>query len=148
MMLKHQAIIDAFKVKLQLILVASGYHTDAGLNVFCWRNTALQPEELPGIVFRDGVDSADEEFATTTGDQLYYKLPVKIDLICNDADTARQMIADCQKAINTDRTLGGLAHDIEYVGFGLISEDQDEKKIIGASGKIDIIYFTQKFKEE
>lgn len=147
-MLKHQSIIDAFKVKMQLIKTLGGYYTNAGNNVWCWRDTPLQDTETPGIVYRDGVDSPYEEFIKISGDIIYHKLPVEIDLVCNDAATARKLIADCQKAINTDRTLAGLTFDIEYGGFGLIAQEQNEKLISGAQGIVYIIYQTGKFKEE
>ena len=107
----RQEIVNAIRSRLSEILVANGYDTDLGLNVFEWKVTAFAVSELPGVCFRDTERSVTE----LTGGLRENRLTVEFILGAASgtatASTIRQAVADVVRCIDTDPTWGGLAWD-------------------------------------
>jgi hypothetical protein len=106
-----QRILDAIDARFKTILVANGYETDAGQNVF-WSRTESVPEtKLPAIVYRDTVNRPE------VGPGALYEntLTVQIDgfvMASTDSDAKillDKLRADIEKAIKVDDTWGDLA---------------------------------------
>jgi hypothetical protein len=106
----RQRILEAYKTRLQAILIASGYQTDAGQHIFMEEVPALGPDDSPiGIVILVGDDEP-----AHTGANLSIKLPVHIAAVApatqGDAWTQIEaVLADIKRSIEqVDRTFGGL----------------------------------------
>jgi len=105
-MSKRQKIMDEVDKVLRNIKKTKGYQTDAGYNVFAWRQDALQISELPAIVYSDRlIERRDGAIGS-------FRWVLRITLLCavaSGADTAKEMrklIEDVIKAIG----VGAEAH--------------------------------------
>ncbi len=104
----RQQIISAIDTRLKTILVANGYETNAGLNVFAWRDTALEAAELDAILYRDRTESR------TPGVGVYeFILPVEIQIVSTSASQVRKILADLEVAIFVDESWGEIALNTE-----------------------------------
>jgi hypothetical protein len=94
-MSKRQQIMDEVDKALKNIKKINGYQTDAGYNVFAWRDHELQMSELPAIVYYDRI-------INKRGDVINrQRWALRVDIYCyasNPADV-RMLIADVLKAI-------------------------------------------------
>lgn len=116
----RQQIMTAVAARLAGILVASGYETNLGENVFEWRDPSLQASELPALVYRDISDDRIEILDLMGADShTQMGLTCEIELHGSEGSTTpatlRSMIADVISAIGTDMTWGGLALFTEYL---------------------------------
>jgi hypothetical protein len=148
MSLKWKQNIDALETRLKTILTTGGYYTNAGNYVYVWRSTTFEVAEMPGLNIRDLNDAVREEFTGNPNLFVVHELNVEIDIITSSAVSLRQAIADVLKAINTDRTLGELADDIEYNSAAILTDEQNENIVKGGRISINIIYRTDKFEED
>jgi len=57
----EQNICTNLNTALLYISIAHGYSFDVGSNVFEWRDTDLNPNEVPGIIWRDYLNEIDEQ---------------------------------------------------------------------------------------
>jgi hypothetical protein len=143
----RQRIAAALDARLKGILVASGYETNLGRNVFAWRVPDLQEAELPAAIWRD--TDCDDSSATigTIGFHLH-SLKMEIDLREADGTSTpasiRALIADLQKAIGVDTTWGGLAIRTNPLSSAIVV-DQEEKIIGGANVTFTIDFYTRKW---
>ena len=141
----HQDIVDAFKTLLQTITVVNGYETNLGNNVYEWRPTALEENELPGLVFRDKPGKTDIAIG-----KHQHNLDVEIEIKVSGSTvsaTMRKCIADVIKCIGTQNTIGGtclsgLAEDIIYGDAPEIETDQANKYFGSILMKFTIIFLT------
>lgn len=98
-MSKRQTIIDELDAKLKAIQIDNGYITNAGDNVFVWREDELQPAEMPGIIYVDRLAGK------TDGVIGMFRWSLAVDLYCYAAqgkdtpESMRILIADVIKAI-------------------------------------------------
>ena len=139
MALKRQQIVDAIKTRLQGILIANGYATNLGNNIFEWRVTNLNSAEFPACVYRD-VSNAKQDGAIGS---FRWALNIEIQLVTDGETSAaeiRKLIADVYKAIGTDVRWGGLAVTTEQPESDEMDVEQHEKKQAGALIKLSIIY--------
>ena len=137
---KRQSIMNAVKTRLQSITVANGYDFNLGSNIYEWRTTALNDNELPGIVFRDT-----QNIKIEGGPVAYFRwgLNVEVEIITQGGTSItdiRKMLGDVYKAIKTDDTWGGLAITTEQPNSDEIQSEQQERKITGAAIRLQIIY--------
>jgi hypothetical protein len=99
------AVLDA---RLKSITTANGYETNAGNNVFAWRDTERKPmaaSELPCVLYRDREGVEEEE---TVGG-IDHTLNVEMELFAATAATLRQLRADAIRCIGTDLQFSTLA---------------------------------------
>ena len=110
-------ILDAIDTRFKAILVANGYETNAGQNVFYWRTQMVPENKLPAIVYR-GTTNRSEVGA---GALYENTLTVEIDGFVSastdlEADTLLDKLrADIEKAIKVDDMWGGLALTTEKI---------------------------------
>ena len=137
---KRQQIIDAVRTRLQSITVTNGYDFNLGNHVLEWRTTILNENEIPGIVFRDV-----QNIKIEGGPVAYFRwgLNIEIEVITQGGTSVtdiRKMLGDVYKAIGTDPKWGGLAILTEQPNNDEIQSEQQERKITGASIRLQIIY--------
>lgn len=143
-MSQRQNIVNALKSRLQSIMVAGGYSSNLGSNVYEWRVKPLENANMPAIVFRDvrnsRVDGAIGRFT--------WALSSEIQIITSGSTAAsdiRGMIADVYKAIGTDDKWGGLAITTEQPDSDEIDIEHTEKVYAGALIRLSILYATSKW---
>lgn len=146
-MSKWQTIINNIDARLRAIQISGGYQTNAGDNVFEWREDDLQPAELPGIVY---IDHPARKAEGAIG-SFRWSLVVKIYIYAaKGKDTPAEMrtlMADVLKAIGTGTNdlWGGQAQDTE------LTDDSDmfiesRGRVVGEGVLIlNIIYDTAKW---
>ena len=106
----RQQIINAIKTRLQLILLANGYRTNAGALVFVDRKTPQGKDDLPCLLVFDGTADASDNVINGRTD---YALNISIEAaVLGDTLAAdqREIVADVLQAIGVDDTFGGLAY--------------------------------------
>ena len=116
---RRDGIVVAIVTRLKGILVASGFQTDAGRNVFLWRTTPLGANEVPGCIVRDPDRRVTYEYSDTVRD---YELTLEAVGVGSpgNPDDLGALGDDIYKALlEGDRTFGGLVNDI--------TPDSDEK---------------------
>ena len=140
----REQVVQAFDTLLQTITTPT-YETDAGSNVYGWRDTPLEQSQLPALVWRDTADVTPETAAVDL-----HTLTVEVDCVVVKTTTVsamaqmRKLIADVVKVLGTDLTLGGLAHDIFEVAEE-VQVEHDGKKILTATKTFEIHYTTNHF---
>lgn len=140
----RQSIMTALDTRLKTIKTTAGYKTNAGNNVFDWLDRDLADTELDAIVYRDPAN----EILQETFNQINNRVRVEIEVKTKSASTTgaqvRKLIEDVYKAIGTDETFGGLAHEAQPVSENIDIQQAD--KIMGsATVVIDIYYMTTKW---
>lgn len=99
-MSKRQAIINELDTRLKQIKITNGYLTNAGDNVFAWRDSDLEILALPCIVYFDRLAGKRDDGAIGS-----FRWSLAIDIFCYGAvgkDTpalTRQLIADVLRAV-------------------------------------------------
>lgn len=135
----RQQIITALDTRLKTILTSGGYNTNAGKQVFEYREYNFEVDELPALIYRDedsqNIDSYEYH---------RHKLFIKIEAVVVGTTAAadiRKLIADVITAIGTDLTWGGLAEDTlpESEPINIVHES---RKVAGATIGITIDYRT------
>lgn len=149
--IKRQDILDHIVLALQAILTTGGYHTNLGSNVFLFRTSALNENELPAAVVRDVDQKKLAEYAGNPG-LIDWLMTVEIELFCMGAQgsdvLARQMMADVNKAVGIDMKFGGYAEYTTPVSDELKVEQGLKEKIVGgAFMRFQIVYRTVKWGE-
>jgi hypothetical protein len=145
-----QTIVTSWKTNMAKITVANGYHTTVA-TVTDWEPRRDDPAvHLPAIDIRDvseeitgqslgsdqgGTDAAAEE----------HTVRFEITLSMASTSTAiRQFIMDVRKAVRDNMTV---TYDIRYLGYDATVE-QEEKRIVGAVMRFDVVYSTALLGEE
>lgn len=141
---KRQDIIDAIETRMKTILVAGGYETNLGSNVFIWKATPFQSTEVPGVDVRD-VDDISE--AQTVGEEIH---TMPIECRCHVGTTAsmtdvRKITADINKAVGVDVTWSGLAEDTTQVQGGLADIEIGNEVNTIVVVKFSITYVTGRY---
>jgi hypothetical protein len=139
----RQQIVSAFKTRIQTIKISNGYETNIGNNIFEWKTTDFQESELPGADIRD----TGEEVEVRGGNHIYtltIELEAKI-TGATMATQARDIIADCMKAIGVDPRLGGLVQETKPVNNESLGFEQKDKKIGSLTMKFTLTYITRAF---
>lgn len=140
----RQDIIDALDTRLKAIKVSGGYKTNAGLHVFDWLDRDLADSELDAIVYRDRTSNLQMESFSAVVNMVRLEIEAKTKQASGTARRLREIIEDIYKAIGTDETFGGLAHETLPAGEEIDIQQQD--KIMGSAIiNIEIAYITQKW---
>lgn len=141
-MSKRQIIINELDAKLKAIKITNGYQTNAGNNVFAWREDELQPHELPGIVYLDRIAGKRE------GPIGSFRWSLAIDIYCyagagsNTPAEVRKLVADVLKAIGSADAgrWNGQAQNTELSDGSEMSIERRGKTAGEAVININIIY--------
>lgn len=142
-MSKRQTIINGLDAKLKAIKTANGYQTNAGNNVFAWREDELQTHELPGIVYLDRI--AGKRGGGSIGS---FRWALAVDIYCyagagsNTPAEVRKLVADVLKAIGVADTgrWNGQAQATELSDGSEMSIERRGKTAGEAVVNINIIY--------
>lgn len=144
----RQRLVEKVKARLQTILTAGGFRTNAGSYVTVWKPDSVVHDQanLPAINVRDVDDEVLD--ANATG-RLQRSLQFECDVVVAEGsdpadETARHVIADIQEAILVDETWDGLARLSRYLGDS-IAMDQKERKIGMAQVRFEIRYHQERF---
>lgn len=136
----RQHIIDDIKDRMESILTPGGYDTDAGQNVFEWREYPVNDDELPCIIIRDKDCPVNQDTNFSHENRLEIEFGIK----ASSSEEVRQIFGDIYTAIGTDLTWNGFAYDTEPVGED-IQMEHESKIVADASLKIIICFRTQKW---
>lgn len=139
----RQRIMDVVETRMGTILTSNGYKTNAGQNVYVWREEGIAPAKRPAIEIRD-VDV--EKFNDTIG-EVENHLTVQISISTAESasamDQLRDIASDVVKAVGTDVNWSALAQDTE-----LIAEPTDIEKLtqkaLAATLSMVIIFITDR----
>ena len=139
----RQQIINKIDERLKTIQIINGYETDAGKNVFHYKENPFEQANLPCIEYRDISDSPEY----LSFGLFLHVIMLEIRAYANGVNvdkTIRKIRADIEKAIGTDLTWDGLAEDTRQIN---ISQDIDlehkEKKNAGILFPIAIEYVSE-----
>jgi len=106
--MKRQNIVTTIVEQMQKISSANGFYSQAGENVFEWKEKPLDKDEYPAIIVRDVSDNTTDENQT-----LDHKLKIEIDIATKGKDTAtwdiREVISDVLKAF------GLVENELNYI---------------------------------
>lgn len=140
----RQQIFDAVVTRLQTILVAGGYKTNTGSNIFPWRDEGIPDEKRPAIELRD-VDVETEE--DTIG-EVEHRLQIQLSLNAAEGSTSddqlRDMVSDVKKAVGVDVQWSGLAQDTELIVIMPTDMEKLAKNSSSATMTIVPIYTTDR----
>ena len=100
----RQRLISAIDTRLKTILIASGYKTNMGQNIFEWKTDPFQASQIDGLTYRDPKEQRE------LGCGIYdLTLPLEIEIASTTPAQVRKCLADLEKAVHVDPTWGGLA---------------------------------------
>lgn len=140
----RQQIMDAIDTRLQTILIANGYKTNAGQKVFPWKEYGLGSTKLPALTFRDVDDDPDQETIGNVDNILTVEVQALTTQSATSDEVAREMLADVIVAVGADETWGDLA-EFTLLPSSPMAVEQLEKKIFGAQIILVIEYRTARF---
>ncbi len=140
----RQKIMDAIDTRLQTILIANGYKTDAGLKVFAWKDFGMDDADLPALVYKDIIDDPDQVTIGNVDNTLLVEVTALAAKGSTSDEQIREMIADVIKAVGVDETWGDLA-EFTLLPSASMEVEQLEKKIFGAQVDLRIEYQTARF---
>lgn len=110
-------IVAAVYARLQSILIAGGYNTDAGKSVYMDR-ASLDSETIdyPALLVYD----LQEDTEALTNSRQRNRLALQVDGFAKDADV-RPLVGDVKKAVLlvSDSTISGLCHHLGYDGYSI-----------------------------
>lgn len=135
---------DAIIVRLQAILVASGYNTNAGREVYRGVRFFQDDDVFPLLT----VFSGDEVIEKLTYNEYRSTRIINIEGYVQDADTPtigiEQLIEDVQEAMEqTDVSLGGLVEVLDYTGIEEVEPPLAGSDISGVRITYEIVYRRQ-----
>lgn len=92
----REQIMDFLINKLKQIKTQNGFYTNAGQNVYEWKNDPLPPERLPALIVRDALVRADDGIIGA------HRWVLGIEIACagRNAREMRRIIADVFKVIS------------------------------------------------
>ena len=141
----RQQIIDAVDTRLKTILIANGYKTDAGNNVYHWLEVPGAQEDMPFITYRDAGEVVED---VVVGEQ-WRTINLEIGAFNKGATVdqgMRSLIADIEQCIGTDLRWSGLAEDTTMVGGAEdIEMEHKDKKLAGILLRFEIEYTAERF---
>lgn len=135
----RKQILDTLITRLETILIANGYKTNLGSNVFHWLDSQITQDQLPAIT----VEDADEFQGDVTVGQVDHTVTVTMRISAQAKADFYNARADLIKAIGTDTTFGNLAYAQPPSEIGQVELDQ--KKIWTQSYQVNFEYPTDRF---
>ncbi len=139
----RQQIIDALVTLLGTITTGNGYETSIGSNVFEWRTDNWQESEVPGVAVSDPDESVERK-----GIKDYHSLSISFEVKTSGSTSTtvfRDAIADIDKALSTDPTLGGLVQSMTPVDNESAVVEKADKIFASTTIKIIAVYRTAMF---
>lgn len=127
----RQQVFSAIRTQLETILTDNGYNSDAGENVFEWRdveNNPLQVSELPGLVIRDTLG----DVVQVTVGQDEHIISFEVDAYHHGSSSPtliREVIADVVTAMAADKTFVGLVEDTVHSIEGMSFEHGERRNV-------------------
>ncbi len=141
---KRQQVFDAWIDRMKTILVANGYNTDVGKNVFAWRTTEFTSDVLPGMSVRDVQTETEQKVGNRHDHKTTFEIVVIHAAGDGTAAFVRKMAADVIKAVGIDRTFGGLVFNTDPVSDEM-SVEQEGKTVGGMKLRFACFYRTGNF---
>jgi len=144
-----QSIVTSWTTNLAKIKTADGYHTTV-VTVTSWEPRPEGIGHLPAIDVRDVSDEpvdvslgSDEGGSDAAAEQ--HKASFEVILTMNSTASAlRSFIEDVRKCVRDNMTA---TYDVTYTGRDMDAE-QDESRIVGATMRFDVTYWTALLGEE
>ena len=99
---------DKVKTRLQTILVASGFQSNLGSNIFRWRMTPIEPAEMPGAAFRFSEVEVETQAVNPKGGLDIRKATLEVVIAARETTTTTSNVTDSVEA-----TLLNCARDVE-----------------------------------
>jgi len=138
---KRQSICTAVGTAFKAILISNGYQTDLGKHIFEWRTTPLEPNEMPGIMWRDATNNYEGPVIGRTSNELFFECE-----ICFSGSTApakmRDYIADFRKCLMDNNTWGCLAVGTSMITDETSNIEQADRKTGATALKFAVKYIT------
>jgi hypothetical protein len=137
---KSKQILDEFKARMQTVLIANGYKTDMGSNIFVQKDTPFTDDEIEGmdITYSD------------TPEQVIGREIHRMDIECLCALSGNDTMANVENAkadvvtaIGTDRTWDGLAEETGIVTAEKAAVAVGENIYAGTRVRFTIEYTTE-----
>lgn len=140
---RREIVMKAFKANLETITISNGYDFDIG-KVLRIPTNADDLADYPSIILHeDFEDQDDESMGPDSTTKITEKLRVNIDAWDNNEDLEYSdlnlILANIQKAVMTDRTVGGEAMDTRLISNEMILNDQI-RPYGGVSQTVEIRY--------
>lgn len=129
---KRQLICTRLDARLKTILIADGYNTDLGRNVFEWRDNPIDQSELPAVNWRDISEDDSNATAGTVGYHTHVitmELKIATAKGTTTAKEIRALLADIVKAVGVDQTWGRQAIRTDPMSNEMVIEEVED--IIG-----------------
>ncbi len=144
-----ETLVASWATNMAKIKVADGYHTTVKM-VTTWEPRPSDATLLPAIDIRDVTGDAEQE--SLGSDQggsdaasEEHTAHFEITLAMNSTATAiRSFMMDVRKAVRDNMTA---TYDIRYTGHEMLVE-QEERRIVGAVMRFDVVYHTALLGEE
>ena len=142
---KRQQILEAVRDRLELILVASGYYTNAGQNVFLGELVTFGPDDADQAI---AIDVQEDEVTQSLGPipELSIRLPLDIQALAvatlaQPWIAVEQVLGDIKKAIETSSAtwLGTLGAEL-IRGSTQTLEREEGSTSVGAVIRYEILY--------
>lgn len=140
----RQQIMDTIATRLATILISNGYKTNAGSNVYPWREFGLPDTKLPAIFFRDTNDEPEQFTVGNVDNVLTVEVTATSAKSATSDQQVREMIADVIKAVGVDETWGNLAEFTLLPDAGMAVEEL-EKTTFSAQIDLRVEYQTARF---
>lgn len=142
-MTKRKRIIDEIKTALENILIANGYATDAGNNVFLDRSSFDDAETKPFINIDESEDSLIEQSGTIAGSKFKLSLPISIEATNNciplePSSKGHELIGDIKKCLfSQEWTI-----DIKEINYqsSTIAQHESGSGVVSVSVNAEVIY--------
>lgn len=145
---KRELILNEIETRMKTITVSNNFNTNAGNNVFVWKTDNFHENELPGINITDPFLVELPEVVQGQYNFQTHELGVEIEARCAagavNVQTARELIADINKAVGVDLTWDGNAiHTVKTEGRNdELDIDEQGKFLGGVLIRISVLYRT------
>lgn len=145
-MIKEQAIVDFLTTIFETVLVANGFHTSAGDNVFYDEAEEIPKKKIPAINFRLADNQPEESTSNTFIHTINQDL--EVDMIGLTPEEVTEIYADVLKIIGQNLTLNGLAISVKRGNTYNEPTDQQGNKVADRRLVVTIKYRTNAWSEE
>jgi hypothetical protein len=159
----RQQLADAIKTRFQTILIANGYQTNIGQNVFLWRNLERDPlnESETQLLSLSDWKEITEPKISSQGDHhrtLFWHVEAENVVAVTEADAVgRKILADIEKVLGIDikwmTTPGNLTTALAFNtlpvdtqdGTSLMEVEQRDRVIVSVKYQFKIEYRTPRW---
>jgi hypothetical protein len=141
----RQQIIDILDTELKKILKTNGYNTDAGKNVYAWRDNPLTKNELPGLIYRDALN---RKASISIVGKFRWVLRIEVAVFGTSANEIRAGIEDVLKVVgNCEKTKwGGYAQDTILADGDEMAVEKHDIETGAAIVSFEVIYDTDQWR--